>query len=138
MTMYKHKLIFEDNAFQLGMTVPVNTSATATKALRVGRIQGNLAVTITAADGNVALATGTTVTLSLLGSETEGGSFVALAPVVPSAVLTTSGAYAPEMGDRVMSLIVPEDCPKWIKAVVTTDDVAAAGKFNVFLEYLAG
>jgi hypothetical protein len=139
--MYKHKLIFDDQVFQLGMTMPVNTSAIATTAVRAAGAPGRLAITVTAANASVAIATTETLTLSILTSATEGGSYAAPAHA-PSMVVTFTGAYAPAEGDVIASLLIPvgyldNETDKWIKAVVATDDAAAAGLIDVFLEYMA-
>jgi hypothetical protein len=139
--MYKHKLIFADQVFELGMTLPVNTSATASTAVRAAGAPGRLAVTITAADASVALADTKVLTLSLLTCATEGGSYAA-PKHNPTLTVTMDAAYAPDQDEVIASMIIPVgyldgETDKWIKAVVATTDVAAAGTINVFVEYLA-
>lgn len=139
--MYKQKLIFESNVFELGMTVPQNTSADASTAVRAAGAPGRLAITVTAADGNVALADATTFTISIKTSTTEGGTFAAPAHA-PSMVRTFSGAFTCDQGDVIASLLIPvgyldPETDKWIKAVTATTDAAAAGTIDVFVEYMA-
>ena len=142
--MYKHKLINESNVFQLGMTLPVNTSATASTAVRAAGAPGRLAITVRAADANVVLADIKKLTISLLTSLTEGGSYVA-PKNNPTMVVTMDAALAAEDEEWLGSLIIPighqfqgdELTDKWVKAVIATDDAAAAGLIDVFLEYLA-
>jgi hypothetical protein len=137
--MYKHKLQFNDQVFQQGMTLPVNTSASATNAVRCAGAPGRLAITMVA-NGSVALANTKKLTMSILTCTTESGSFVA-PKHAPSMVVTMNGAYAPAKGDVMASMIMPVgylegESAKWVKAVVATDDAAAAGTIDVFLEYL--
>ncbi|MCP4127768.1 MAG: hypothetical protein GY753_11975 [Gammaproteobacteria bacterium] len=139
--MYKHKLIFADQAFELDMDIPVNTSATASTALRAAGAAGRLAITAIANDAAVALADTKKFTISILTSTTEGGSYAA-PEHAPSMVRTMSAAYDPDVGEVIASLLIPvgyldPETDKWIKAVITTDDAAAAGDIDVFLEYLA-
>lgn len=139
--MYKHKLIFADQVFELGMTLPVNTSATASTAVRAAGAPGRLAITITAADSSVSIADTEILTLSLLTSTTEGGSYAA-PKHNPTITVTMDAAYTPEQDEVMASLLIPvgyldNETDKWIKAVVATDDAAAAGTINVFLEYMA-
>lgn len=133
--MYNHKLKFTDQMFQEGVTLPANTSATCTNAMRVDGTNGRLAICVTANDDNVVLATTKKLTLSYTQCDTEDGSFAAPAPSL-TLVKTASGSYKPDAGDVVMRMILPTDVKKWVKAVVTTDDPAAAGKLDVFLEYI--
>ncbi len=139
--MYKHKLILEDQIFELDMDIPVNTSATAATAVRATGAPGLLAITVTANDTDVALADTKKFTISILTSATEGGSYAA-PEYAPSLVRTFSAAYDPDEGEVIASLIIPHgyldgETDKWVKAVITTDDAAAAGDINVFCEYLA-
>ena len=138
-----HKLIFNNQAFQLGMTLPANTSAVATNALRAGGARGLLAITITAANAAVALAITKKLTVSLQVGATETGSFAA-PKHNPTLVVTMAAAYAPAQNDVITTMVVPmglisgdNTAAKWVKAVVATDDAAAAGLINVFMEYLA-
>ncbi len=138
--MYKHKLINESNVFELDMDIPVNTSATCSTAVRAAGAAGRLAITATANDAAVALADTKKFTISILTCATEGGSYAA--PLhAPSMVRTMDAAYDPDVGEVIASLIIPvgyldPETDKWIKAVITTDDTAAAGDINVFAEYL--
>lgn len=141
--MYNHKLINESNVFELDMDIPVNTTTTASTAVRAAGAQGLLAVTVLANDSSVALASGSVLTIGILTSATEGGSFTAPAQA-PSVALTLAAgvALAPAAGDKIASLIVPGntldvDDDAWVKATIATDDAAAAGDIDVFLEYLA-
>ncbi len=139
--MYKHKLIFESNVFELDMDLPVNTSGTTSGAVRAAGEQGLLAITVTAADSSGAIASGKTVTLSILTSATEGGSYTAPAHA-PSMALLSAAGLSPDEGEVITSLIIPGntldvDDDAWVKAKVVTDDAAAAGDINVLCEYLA-
>lgn len=133
--MYKHVLKFDDQMFQADLTLPANTSATCTNAMRVGGTNGRLAICVVAKDDNIVLATTKNLTLSYTQCDTEGGSFAAPAPN-QTLVKTASGSYEPNAGDVVMRMLLPLDVKKWVKAVLTTDDASAAGKVDVFLEYV--
>lgn len=135
--MYNHTLVFDDQVFEQGLALPVNTSATAANPMRVGKAAGKLAVSVLAGDGNVALALGKKLTLSILESDAEDGPFTAPA-AAPSLEITYAEAFTPDQGDKIASMILPVDAGKWVKAVVATDDAAAAGQIDVILEYTAG
>lgn len=134
--MYNHKLQFADQLFEAAMTFPANTSATATNPMRVGGANGNLAITVVGADTDVLLADTKIFTLSYTEATTESGVYAAANPAV-SSVYTASGAYAPAVGIVMNRLVLPPDAGPWIKAVLATDDAAADGTVDVFLEYLA-
>ena len=135
--MYNHTLKFTDQAFQLGMTLPANTSATATNAMRVDGTNGRLAISLVANGDDVALALGKILTVTYTECATETGTFAAPASK-PSLVTTYAAAIAPTDGTKIVSMLLPTDVEKWVKVVVTTDDAAAAGEIDVVLEYLAG
>lgn len=135
--MYKHRTILENQMFQKELTIPVNTTATATTAMRTGRSQGALAITIVAADANVALAAGKSFTLGFTESDTEGGTYAAPKTDVSVKVTHASALANVRIGTVLASLILPEDCGNWVKAIVGTDDAAAVGKANVIVDYLA-
>lgn len=139
--MYKHKLQFDSQLFETAMTLPVNTSATAAAAVRAAGAAGRLAITVVASGSSVALADTKKLTIGILTSTTEGGSYAA-PKHNPSMVVTMDAAFAPDDGELMGSLIIPvgyldAETDKWIKATVATDDAAAAGEIDVFLEYLA-
>ena len=133
--MYNHKLIVEDQVFELGMTLPASNSSLCDNALRVDGTNGRLAVCVTAADDNVVLATTKKLTLSYTECDTETGSFTTPAPN-QTLVKTASGSYQPDSGDVIMRMLLPTEVKKWVKTTLTTDDAAATGKVNVFLEYV--
>lgn len=133
--MYNHKLIFDDQVFEEGQTLPANTSDTSETPHRVDGTNGRLAICVTAADGDVAIADTKTFTLTYLECATEDGSFAAPAEK-PSLVIAYDGAYAPDEGDVIGRLLLPVEVGKWIKPVIATTDAAAAGTVNVFLEYI--
>lgn len=133
--MYKHKLVFDDQVFEKGITLPANTSDTCDNAMRVDGTNGRLAICVKANDDNVVLATTKKLTLSYTQCDTEDGSFAAPAPN-QTLVKTASGSYEPNAGDVIMRMLLPTDVKKWVKAVLTTDDASAAGKVDVFLEYI--
>lgn len=134
--MYDHRLEFASQIFEAGMTLPVSTSAVASAAMRAGGAEGRLAICVKAADANVVMAIAKKLTLSITECDTETGSFIA-APYDVQAVRTLAAALAAEQGEELINLIVPRHAKKWIKVTVATDDAAAAGLIDVFLEYLA-
>ncbi len=148
--MYKHKLIFTSNVFELGMTNPagidsgsVIVKATASTAVRAAGAPGRLAATITAADASVALESGSIMTMELLECATVDGSFVAPVPnIVQTMTLGAGVNLAPDTDEVIMTMIIPQgildnEPMKWIKVKIGSDDENAAGTLNVFLEYLA-
>jgi len=137
--MYKHKLIFENQMFEDGTTVPANTSTTIgdTTALRVDGTRSRMAVTVLAKT-TVAIADTKTLTISLKECATEDGTFAAPTPDSHSVVITMSGATAYAVGDRIASLILPENIGEWVKPVISTNDAAASGTIDVIIEYLGG
>ncbi|MBT7082065.1 MAG: hypothetical protein HN929_11495 [Chloroflexi bacterium] len=133
--MYKHKLLFDNQMFETGMTVPV-TATEASTGLRAGGTRSRIAVTVLAAT-EVKIADAKKFTISLKECATETGTFAA--PAASSSMVTTmSAATTYAVGDRISSLVLPENIGKWVKAVITTDDTAPTGKIDVFLEYLGG
>lgn len=135
--MYNHELIFENQLFEAGMTLPANTNANANKAMRADGTSGRLAIVVQAADDAVALADTRTFTLRYTEADTEGGSYSAPTPET-SLVFTASGAYAPNKGDVIARLLLPVDVKKWVKANLATSDGSAAGTVNVVLAYVGG
>lgn len=135
--MYKHRTILENQMFQKELTLPQNTTATATTAMRAGRTEGALAITLVAADANIALANTKSFTLSFTESDTEGGTYSAPKTNVSVKVTQSEALANVRVGTPLASLILPENCGNWVKAVVGTDDSSAAGKVNVILDYLA-
>jgi len=134
--MYKHRTILENQAFQMGLTVPVNTTATGTKALRAGQSQGALAISVIANE-NIALALGKKFTLSFTESDSEDGVYAAPKTAVSVSVTHAEALANVRKGTVLISLVLPEDCGKFVKAVFGTDDAAAAGTADVILDYLA-
>jgi hypothetical protein len=137
--MFNHKLIFENQMFKAGMTIPANAKTDAPTAVRVGGIPNRLAVTVvTKTETKITAAKKITITLT--ECDTEAGSFAA--PTAnPSMVVTMSATTPPAqtiyaIGDRIASLVLPENIGKWVKASITTDDTGATGTIDVFLEYL--
>lgn len=133
--MYKHKLQFDSNLHEAGMTIPANTNADAAAGVRMGGQEGRLAITIVAKT-QITVADTKIITVTVKDSLTETGSYVAVEPTL-AAVKTASGETVYEAGDEIMSVIVPRGARKWVKPNIATDDAAVTGTMDVFAEYLA-
>jgi len=133
--MYNHKLIFESNMFEDGMTVPANTNADADAGMRVGGQEGRLAVTITAKTSCL-IHDEDILTVTLKDCATESGSYAAISPAY-SVSITHAADTTYAAGDEIISILVPPGVGKWLKPNIATDDAGATGTMNVFVEYLA-
>ena len=132
--MYNHKLILTNQMFEAGKTIPANTSADASTAGRAGGTKSRLAVTVTAATAT-SIDIGKQFILTLKECATETGTFVTPG-AAPSMTVTYAAATDFAVGERIASLVLPENIGKWVKARVATNDAAATGTLNIFLEYL--
>jgi hypothetical protein len=136
--MYGHKLIFESNAFELGMTLPVDETVLAENGLRVGGQEGLLAVVVVAKTACV-IGLGHKLTLSLQDSSDDGvaDAYAAVAPAV-SQVTTFAAETSFAVGDVLTRFLIPMGIDKWAKVSVGTDDANdVEGTIDVALEYLA-
>lgn len=103
--------------------------------LAVGEHHGALAVTVVA-NGAVSIAATKSIKLSILGSDTEDGEFVAVAGAPEVSIAGGADAATTfEDGDIVCKLVLP-DMQRYAKIKVTSD-TTNTGKVDVILAYLA-
>jgi len=132
--MYKHHLKVYDEYLAKAQALPQNTTADGNGALlRVKGAMGGVAAT---AQINTALtlAAGKQLSVKLYQDPGETGVFEYLADLC-----TASGANAnlSNVGHILGQYVFPETLAGPVKATLTTDDGSAAGKLDIFLEYLA-
>jgi len=135
--MYNHKLRFASQIFETGQTIPQNTSDPAAVGLRVAGQEGNLAIVFRALT-ETTIAITENLILSMQDSDDDADTD-AYAAIVPAHVLTIHATaeivYA--VGDIIARIIIPAGTKDWVKPVLATDDAAATGTIDTFLEYLA-
>jgi hypothetical protein len=141
--MYKHKLIFDDQVFEKGKAM-VTSGATLSGlyGVRLAGAPGRTAITMLAADSDVVVASGSTITLGALVCATCSGSYTAANPSMATTLTLASNAQlTPAEGEPIMSLIVPTgirdgETNKFVKATINCNDAAAEGTVDIIAEYL--
>lgn len=122
----------QDYLFQ-DQVVPQNATVTGDANL-VGGTNGALEIKAISKTA-LAITDGTTITISLTGSDTEDGTFVPVGTVFTLTASAGSGAIiaGTELGQ---GLIPTPENPAWLKAVVTTTDASATGQIDVYIKNL--
>lgn len=115
-------------------TVPQNTSANGDGgSFEISATLGSIEVV--AEVGSVALGLANTKVLTVkLQDSADNSSFADLATLY---TVTASGALTVPVNTELGRFIIPTTARRYVKAVITTDDAAATGKVNIFLNYLA-
>lgn len=101
--------------------------------LAVGAHHGALAVAVIAA-GDVSIAAGKSVKISVQGSDTENGTFADVVGA-PEMAVGASSALAFQAGEVIGKLVLP-DMTRYAKIKVTSD-ATNSGDVDVILSYLA-
>lgn len=125
------RLINEDAKY---FEAETNVASVTSSAIRTGE-GGQLGTKIILrANEDVALADTKVMTLNITTSDTEAGTFTGLV----SSSVTASGATVYEAGAVIAEVNLPRTAKEWTKAVVSTDEVAPSGKFDVFCSSATG
>ena len=131
--MYKHTLRIQDTQLATAQTLPRNTSAVGNAGPQsAGGLLGGAEVVMVAASA-VTIADAKSVSLGLEDSA-DGISFAAV-PITCKRTVS-GGARTWKTGEVLARLPVPSDCRELLRAVLSTDDAAAAGTVDVIFDYL--
>lgn len=126
---------WHDQYFEKGIALPGSAGVVCANALAVGQHHGALAVTLVA-DGAVSIPAAKKLTVTIQGSDAEGGAFADIAGAPEMSVSGGTGATTSfGDGETIGKLVLP-DMAAFAKIKLTTDG-AATGKVDVFLNYLA-
>lgn len=118
----------QDYLFE-NVTVPANTTTTGGAHL-VGGTQGELEIVAVVGASDIVITDTKVFTLSLTGSETEGGSYTALTTIYTK---TASGATTLTSGTELARYIVKPSDPLFAKAVAVTNDASVVGTVEVYI-----
>jgi hypothetical protein len=118
----------QDYLFE-NVTVPANTTTTGSAHL-VGGAQAELEIVAVVGATNIVITDTKAFSVSLTGSDTEGGSFTALETIYAA---TASGATTLTAGTELGRYVVKPSDPLWAKAVATTNDAAVVGTVDVYI-----
>ena len=121
----------QDYLFE-GVTVPQNTSTTGV-ARMTGGTQSALEI-VSIAETDIVITDLKVLTVSLTGSATEGGSFVALTDLY---TVTAAGETTITAGTDLGRYVPKPSDPMWIKCVITTDDVAVVGTATTYIRNIS-
>jgi hypothetical protein len=130
--MYKHTLKVYGQYLAEDQALPQNTSADGNGAvLNLAGTMGGVEV-VAAVASAVTLADAKTLSIKLQDSA-DNETFADLATIY---TVTADGATSIVAGTVLGRFVLPTDCEDYVKAVLTTDDAAAAGAVSVYPTYL--
>lgn len=130
--MFNHFLKSEDSYLAKAQAVPQNTSADGNAGAKdFSGAMGGVEI-IAQVNEEISLADTKYITVKLQHSA-DGSSYSDLFTLYTK---TASGAETVDAGTVLGRFIPPNDCNPYIKAVLITDDAAAAGKVDVFEGHL--
>ncbi|NOQ31795.1 MAG: hypothetical protein GQ570_11795 [Helicobacteraceae bacterium] len=115
-----------------GATVPQNTTLTGV-ARQTGGTQSSLEI-VAIAETDIVITDLKIITVSLTGSDTEDGTFVALVDLYTA---TAAGATTIDAGTELGRYVPKHSDPMWIKAVIVTDDVAIVGTATSYIRNIS-
>lgn len=124
---------WHDQYFDTGKSLAA-ASVDCANALAVGHHHGALAVVLVAS-GSVSIASGSSVKVSILGSDTEDGEFEAVQGAPEVTISGGDAATAFEDGDVICKLVLP-DMQRYAK-IKLTSAATNSGNVDVILGYLA-
>ncbi len=97
-------------------------------------VLGSFRVKAVVGDTKISLANGQALTITLQDSDTDvDGDYAALATIY---TITASGATELAVGADLGEIVLPYTAKQFVRATITTDDVAATGTIMVYPVYL--
>lgn len=130
-----YDLIDNNAKFYEGEAVPLNTTKTSSSVdTGTGGQNGGLAVRCRVGDTLISIAD--TKTLSVKVQDSADDSTFADVDTFFS-VTASGGAETWAVNELVAEFILPSTIRRYIKFAITTDDAAAAGKFDAYINYPA-
>lgn len=128
---YNGQLISADDYLAKAQTLPVNTSADGNGgSMNIGNTEGAIEV-VGVVNSEISITDTKVVTVKI--QHADDTSFADLATPYSK---TASGATTLTVGTELFRYILPTSTKKNVKAVLTTNDTGAAGKVDIYLNYL--